>query len=203
MVGRTVLFRLDKKPQPPGEVVLTLEDVCADNDKGLPALRSVSLTVRAGEIVGVAGVAGNGQSELAEVITGLRQCTSGRVLVQGEDVTNQPALQAIQHRRLAHVPEDRTHVGTAPNLSITDNVIMKSYRQPPLGERLVAQLHGRPPNALAAEGGVRHPRAQRGDPGAPAVGRQPAARDPGARTLGQAAAADRHAAHARPGCGRD
>jgi simple sugar transport system ATP-binding protein len=131
MVGRTVLFDLDKKPQAPGEVVLTLEGVCADNDKGRPALRNLSLTVRAGEIVGVAGVAGNGQSELAEVITGLRHCTAGRVLVQGEDITNRPARLAI-HKGVAHVPEDRAHVGSAPNLSITDNVIMKSYRHPPL-----------------------------------------------------------------------
>ena len=131
MVGRTVLFDLNKKPQTPGAAVLELEGVRADNNKGLPALRGVSLTVRAGEIVGVAGVAGNGQSELAEVITGLRPCTAGRIRVGGVDVTNQPARAAIQ-RGVAHIPEDRTHVGSAPNLSITDNVIMKSYRQPPL-----------------------------------------------------------------------
>ena len=135
MVGRTVLFDLDKKPREPGGVVLTLDNVCAENDKGLPALRNVSLTVRAGEIVGVAGVAGNGQRELADVITGLRRCTAGRVLVSGEEVTNRPTLLTIQ-KGVAHIPEDRTHVGTAPNLSITDNVIMKSYRQPPLARGL-------------------------------------------------------------------
>ncbi len=131
MVGRSVIFDLDKKPQQPGEVVLELDKVCADNDKGLPALRNVSLTVRAGEVVGLAGVAGNGQRELAEVITGLRQATSGRILVNGENVANQSALAAIR-QGVSHVPEDRTHVGSAPNLSITDNVIMKSYRQAPL-----------------------------------------------------------------------
>jgi simple sugar transport system ATP-binding protein len=131
MVGRSVIFSLDKKPQQPGEVVLELKDVCADNDKGLPALRNVSFTVRAGEVVGIAGVAGNGQRELAEVITGLRRCMSGQVLVNGENVANQSALAAIR-KGVAHVPEDRTHVGSAPNLSITDNVIMKSYRHSPL-----------------------------------------------------------------------
>lgn len=131
MVGRSVIFDLQKKPQKPGDVVLTLDKVSANNDKGLPALKNVSLTVRAGEIVGVAGVAGNGQRELAEVITGLRPCTSGRILVNGEEVTNQSALAAIR-KGVSHVPEDRNHVGSAPNLSITDNVIMKSYRQPPL-----------------------------------------------------------------------
>lgn len=133
MVGREVLFYLDKKPQPPGEVVLELDKVSALNDKGRPALRNVSLTVRAGEIVGIAAIAGNGQSELAEVITGLRRCTSGRVLVEGEDVSNQSARRSIAHG-VAHVPEDRTHVGSAPNLGITDNVIMKSYRQPPIAK---------------------------------------------------------------------
>ncbi|MBI2975529.1 MAG: ABC transporter ATP-binding protein [Chloroflexi bacterium] len=131
MVGREVLFHLDKKPHAFGEVVLKLEGVRAQNDKGLPALRGVSLTVRSGEIVGIAAIAGNGQSELAEVITGLRQATAGRVLVSGDDVTNHSAALAIQ-KGVAHVPEDRTHVGSAPNLSITDNVIMKSYRHAPL-----------------------------------------------------------------------
>jgi general nucleoside transport system ATP-binding protein len=131
MVGRSVIFNIDKKPQTPGEVVLQLENVSALNDKGLPALNNVSFTVRAGEVVGLAGVAGNGQRELAEVITGLRKCTTGRILVNGEDVTNRSALAAIK-QGVSHVPEDRNHVGSAPNLSITDNVIMKSYRQTPL-----------------------------------------------------------------------
>lgn len=131
MVGRKVLFELEKEPQDPGDVVLELKAVSAENDKGLPALHRVNLQVRAGEIVGVAGVAGNGQSELGEVITGLRRCTHGRVLVNGKDVTNQSARVPIDHG-VAHVPEDRTHVGTAPNLSITDNVIMKGYRHPPI-----------------------------------------------------------------------
>ena len=105
-----------------------MEDVRAENDKGLPALRGVYLQVRQGEIVGLAGVAGNGQRELAEVITGLRKCDKGRVVVSGEDITNQPVRSGIQ-RGVAHIPEDRTHVGTAPNLSVTDNVIMKNYNQ--------------------------------------------------------------------------
>lgn len=137
MVGREVLFRLDKKPQPPGEVVLELDGVCAAsrNTKGRPALRNVSLAVRAGEIVGVAGVAGNGQTELAEVITGLRHCTAGHVMVNGQEVTNQPTRLVIR-QGVSHIPEDRVGVGSAPNLSITDNVIMKSYRRPPIARGL-------------------------------------------------------------------
>lgn len=131
MVGREVLESVKKAPFSPGDVVLSLEDVSATSDRGLPALASVSLSVRAGEILGVAGVAGNGQSELAEVITGLRHC-SGRITVNGADVANHPAIVAID-AGVAHVPEDRTGTGTAPNLSIADNLIMKSYRQPPIG----------------------------------------------------------------------
>ena len=133
MVGRPVLFAVDRKPVHPGEVVLELDRVCADNDRGLPALQRVSLTVRSGEIVGVAGVAGNGQREMADVITGLRRCTEGRIRVHGEEVANRPALRMIQIG-VSHIPEDRTHVGTAPNLSLTDNLIMKTYREPPLAK---------------------------------------------------------------------
>jgi general nucleoside transport system ATP-binding protein len=131
MVGRPVMFSVDKKDQPPGETVLKLDNVTCENDKGLPALRNLSLEIHAGEIVGIAAIAGNGQSELAEVITGLRRCTSGHITVNGEDVTNRSARQSIQ-QGVSHVPEDRNHVGSAPNLSITDNVIMKSYRHTPL-----------------------------------------------------------------------
>ena len=82
MVGRDVIFALDKKPCQPGEVVLDVKDIYAENDKGLPALRGLSLNVRAGEIVGVAGVAGNGQSELSQVISGMRKCKQGQVMLE-------------------------------------------------------------------------------------------------------------------------
>lgn len=131
MVGRDVLFHAERKPQTPGGIVLNVQYLHADNDKGLPALQGVSLTVRAGEVVGVAGVAGNGQRELAQAITGLRKCTQGTVHMGSERLNIQSSGEAIRHG-LAYIPEDRTHVGTAPNLSITDNVIMKRYRQAPI-----------------------------------------------------------------------
>jgi ABC-type uncharacterized transport system ATPase subunit len=131
MVGRDVVFHLDKKPATPGEIVLHVDSVHAENDKGLQALNGISINVRAGEIVGLAGVAGNGQRELAQVITGLRKCECGQIFLNGEKITNRSALFGIL-RGIAHVPEDRTHVGTAPNLSVTDNVIMKQYRYPPI-----------------------------------------------------------------------
>jgi simple sugar transport system ATP-binding protein len=131
MVGREVLFQLDRQAQPPGEDVLRVANVSALNDRGLPALRDISFAVREGEIVGLAGVAGNGQSELAEVITGLRPITAGHITIIDTEVANRPARTAID-AGVAHIPEDRTGVGSAPNLSITDNVIMKSYQKPPV-----------------------------------------------------------------------
>lgn len=131
MVGRSVVFDIQKKPQQPGEVVLCVQDVYAENDKGVPALRGLSLEVRSGEILGIAGVAGNGQSELAQVITGLRPCT-GSVQINGQEVSNRPPIMSIRSG-VAHVPEDRTKVGSAPNMTLTENTIMKSYRQEPIG----------------------------------------------------------------------
>ena len=133
MVGRKVLFEISKDVQPPGDLVISIDNLNAENDKGLPALKRVSLQVRSGEILGLAGVAGNGQSELAEVITGLRPCTAGQVTINGERVSNLPARAAID-ANVAYIPMDRTGVGTSPNLSITDNLIMKAYRQPPISK---------------------------------------------------------------------
>ena len=131
MVGREVVFFVNKKPNKPGDVILDVKDVHAENDKGLASLRGLSLNVRAGEIVGLAGVAGNGQIELSQVIAGLRKCTRGEVTLNGDKVSNRDTLYGIEHG-MSYVPEDRTHVGSAPNLSITDNVIMKNYRKAPI-----------------------------------------------------------------------
>jgi simple sugar transport system ATP-binding protein len=131
MVGRELLETVEKATHDPGAVVLQLSGVSAVSDRGLAALHSVALEVRSGEILGLAGVAGNGQSELAEVITGLRAC-SGSVTVNGRDLANRPVVEAID-AGVAHIPEDRTGTGSAPNLSLTDNLIMKSYRAEPVG----------------------------------------------------------------------
>ncbi len=133
MVGREILFRIDKKAVEPGEVVLEIENLRAMNDKGVEALRGISLQVRAGEILGIAGVAGNGQSELAQIITGLRTCTTGHIRVHGEELSNKNALRAIE-TGVAHIPEDRSGVGSAATLSVADNLIMKSYRKAPVAE---------------------------------------------------------------------
>jgi simple sugar transport system ATP-binding protein len=130
MIGREVIETVERSPANLGPTVLDVRDVSGPNDRGLPALRGASLEVRSGEIVGIAAIAGNGQSELAEVITGLRACT-GSVRVNGREVANTNAGKAIREG-VAHIPEDRTGVGSAPNLSVADNLIMKSYRAPPI-----------------------------------------------------------------------
>jgi simple sugar transport system ATP-binding protein len=127
MVGRDLFGLYEKTPFAPGAVLLATTDVEAESDRGLPALRGVSLEVRAREIVGIAAVAGNGQTELAEVITGLRRC-SGMIRIGGEVVSNRPPRDAIK-AGVAHVPEDRTGVGSAPNLSVSDNLIMKRFKE--------------------------------------------------------------------------
>jgi general nucleoside transport system ATP-binding protein len=131
MVGRDLLFRVEKPPATPGAVVLSVRDAEAMNDKGLPALRGISLEIREGEIVGIAGVAGNGQQELAEVITGLRPLTAGQVEVQGRPISNHSPLEAIR-AGVSYVPADRMAVGAAGNMTVADNLIMKGYREPPL-----------------------------------------------------------------------
>ena len=134
MVGREVLETIERTQRPAGPVVLAVRDVEAEGDRGRPALRGITLEIRSGEILGVAGVAGNGQSELAQVLTGLRRCSGGSITVNGVEVGGKTPRDAIlQH--VAHVPEDRTGVGSAPNLSVADNLIMKSYRDAPVARR--------------------------------------------------------------------
>lgn len=133
MVGREVIFRVEKKAVQAGKTVLDVKDVEAFNDKGIQSLNGVNLNVKEGEIVGLAGVAGNGQNELAETLAGLREVTEGSITVNEKDVTNEPVKLGIRHG-ISLIPADRTQVGTAPNLSVTDNVIMKNYDQSPISK---------------------------------------------------------------------
>jgi simple sugar transport system ATP-binding protein len=127
MVGRDVEVERRREPTELGEIVLEADGLHARGDRGVEALRDVSLFVRAGEVVGVAGVAGNGQRELAEVLTGMRPLTAGSVRVGGRSLSSGDPRDAIR-AGIAHVPEDRLHTGVAPSLSIASNVVLKSYR---------------------------------------------------------------------------
>jgi simple sugar transport system ATP-binding protein len=130
MVGREVELGRRNGHREVGEACLELEGVGADGDRGLPAVKDVSLTVRRGEVVAVAGVAGNGQRELAETIAGMRPPTAGTISVQGRRLGGGDAREAIA-AGVAYIPEDRLGTGVAPGLSIADNVVLKSYRRPP------------------------------------------------------------------------
>jgi simple sugar transport system ATP-binding protein len=128
MVGREV--SLAERVERDGDIgapVLEVADLWASGDRGGDALRGIDLTVRAGEIVAIAGVAGNGQRELAETITGMRAASRGEVKVAGRKLRGGDAREAIR-AGVAHVPEDRLHTGVAPSLSIASNVVLKSYR---------------------------------------------------------------------------
>jgi general nucleoside transport system ATP-binding protein len=135
MVGREVIFRVEKDAPEIGDVVLSVQGLRADNNKGLPALRGVSFEIRSGEILGLAGVAGNGQQELAETLTGLRPATGGEVLVRGVPMTNRSPLAFIR-QGVGHIPGDRLGMGLAGNLPVSDNLIMKAYRRRPISSGL-------------------------------------------------------------------
>jgi general nucleoside transport system ATP-binding protein len=130
MVGREIELGRRNGRREMGETCLEIEGLSADGDRGLPAVKEVSLAVRRGEVVAVAGVAGNGQRELAEAIVGMRTATAGTVRVAGRKLKGGDAREAIG-AGIAYVPEDRLGTGVAAGLSLADNVVLKSYRRPP------------------------------------------------------------------------
>lgn len=133
MVGREVLFDLERKPVDRGDKVLEVSNLSAFNDKGIKAINNLSFDLHEGEILGIAGVAGNGQRELAEVLSGLRKATSGKVFINGKDLTN-ASPRSIIDQHVTFIPEDRINQGIVGNLTLNDNVILKSYRQPPFSK---------------------------------------------------------------------
>ncbi len=135
MVGREVIRTWDKPELEAGQVVLSLRQVWAVGDKGVPALKGVSLEVRAGEIVGVAGVSGNGQRELAEVITGLRPATAGQVFIGRQEVTNHTPAQIIA-TGLSYIPEERLTMGAIKEFSVAENIILETHTRPPLSKSI-------------------------------------------------------------------
>jgi simple sugar transport system ATP-binding protein len=140
MVGREVeLTRRKEGTSRAGDAALQVEELWADGDRGSPAVRGVSLTVRSGETVAVAGVAGNGQRELAEAITGMRPATKGEVRVLGKRLRGGDPRAAIR-AGVAHVPEDRLGTGLAPGLSIASNAVIKAYRREPFSQGPLLRL---------------------------------------------------------------
>ncbi len=132
MVGRRVLLRVEKGPADPGDVVLEVKNLSVRDSRGVKMVDDVSFSVRAGEIVGIAGVAGNGQSHLIEAITGIRTAESGQVLLGGQPigVTGRGDPAELRHRGLAHVPEDRHHVGLVLPFEESENSILGYHLEP-------------------------------------------------------------------------
>ena len=130
MVGRQVSLQLQREEVARGSAVLTLSGICADDDRGLRAVEGIDLRVHAGQILGLAGVAGNGQVELFETVAGLRPTAAGQLLLDGEEATTRSALHRARWG-LRYVPEDRQHTGTAPSLSVAENLLLRRYRDAP------------------------------------------------------------------------
>lgn len=163
MVGREVLFRVERQPGRPGKEVLRVENLHALDNKQLPALRGVSFQVRQGEILGIAGVEGNGQTELVEVLTGLRQAEQGTIHVADRDITN-CTPRRVREQGVGHIPEDRHRRGLILGYTVAQNMVLGIHYQPPFvkhrgldvinfapiqakARRLIEEFDVRPPDA--------------------------------------------------------
>src|SRR5438128_6633961 len=132
MVGREVLLRVEKEPSEPGDVLLSVRDLHVHDDRGIEKVRGVSFDVRAGEIVGIAGVDGNGQTELIDALTGLQKTESGSASIAGHALTHANARDSLD-AGLGHIPEDRQRRGLVLEFSISENISLHDYAKPPVG----------------------------------------------------------------------
>lgn len=171
MVGREVNFKVDKKKKEPGETVLRIRDLCVEDSRGIMAVEGLDLELRSGEILGIAGVDGNGQSELIEAMTGLRKVKSGRIEVEGENIANLTPARIINDHKVGHIPEDRQKRGLIFEFDIAENMILETYSKPEFSknfkllrdniyknaDELIEKFDIRPPNpfleARALSGG--------------------------------------------------
>ena len=134
MVGRSVSFKTVKQAPQPKEVVLSIKDLVVNENRGVPAVKNLSLDVRAGEIVGIAGIDGNGQSELIQAITGLRKIESGSVELKGQSIVGLHPRQ-ITELSVGHVPEDRHRDGLVLEMMISENIALQTYYKEPLSKK--------------------------------------------------------------------
>jgi simple sugar transport system ATP-binding protein len=148
MVGREVIMKPERADRQRGDVRLALRGLHAQSDREVPALRGVDLELHSGEILGLAGVSGNGQRELAEVVTGLRPATQGQVFLEGEEVTGRPP-GALTERMLAYIPEERMKDGMIQDFSVAENTILRDHHKEPFSRsgllvlRAIAQFADR------------------------------------------------------------
>jgi len=165
MVGREVILTVEKGPAKPGAPVLEVQDLHVRDDRGLPAVNGVSFTVHEGEVLGIAGVQGNGQSELVEALTGLRKIESGKVLMGGDEITDATPREVLE-TGVSHIPEDRQKRGLVLSYPIADNLVLCTYYKPPFAhgivmnreaideqaERLIKEFDVRTPSAYTPAG---------------------------------------------------
>jgi len=130
MVGRSVSFKVDKKPATPKEAVLKVEDLTVKSNRGFDAVKGISFEVKAGEVLGIAGVDGNGQSELIQAITGLTKSSNGSIQLDGNNITNKKPRK-ITEAGLGHIPEDRQKYGLILPMTLEENIALQTYYQKP------------------------------------------------------------------------
>ena len=168
MVGREVMLTVEKGPPKIGDVVLKVQDLQVLDERAYMCVAGVNLEVRAGEVLGIAGVQGNGQTELVEAITGLRSAVGGKIEILGQDVTQGKPRQIIESG-VSHVPEDRQKHGLVMSYSLVDNLVLSTYYRPPFsdngitlnakaidenGRRLIAEFDVRTPSEYALAGNL-------------------------------------------------
>lgn len=134
MVGRDLEFKVDKKPLEPGETVIDVKDLKAKDYRGVPILKGLNLKVRRGEIVGLAGVDGNGQTELVEILTGLKKGDSGEVLMMGENVFN-ASPKTVFDKGISSIPADRQKHGLVLEYSVEDNLVLQNFEKEPFSKK--------------------------------------------------------------------
>lgn len=136
MIGKDVARDQEKGESARGEVILEVQNAHAESDRGLAALKGINLTLHKGEILGIAGVAGNGQTELAEVLTGMRSVKEGDVILDGQEVSGRSAA-FMARAGVGHIPEDRSSMGLVTDLNVENNAILRNYRHPPISKGFI------------------------------------------------------------------
>ncbi|MDA7721440.1 ABC transporter ATP-binding protein, partial [Acidimicrobiaceae bacterium] len=139
MVGREVFLQVKKDEANPKDEILNVENLWVHDARGLLAVNGVEMSIKEGEIVGIAGVEGNGQTELVEALTGLRKASRGKIMYLGEDIASSTPKN-IRRKKIAHIPEDRTNTGLNTQLSIWENLIGNSYFRKPLSSKGIFNL---------------------------------------------------------------
>ncbi|MCS4487640.1 ABC transporter ATP-binding protein [Streptococcus sciuri] len=139
MVGHSVSFVAEKVPAKPQDVILSIKDLVVNENRGVPAVKQLNLDVRGGEIVGIAGIDGNGQSELVQAITGLRKIKSGSIAIKGQDVTHL-TTRKITELSVGHVPEDRHRDGLVLEMTLAENMALQTYYKEPMSKHGILNI---------------------------------------------------------------